>query len=215
MASVVVTIIWAILLYPLSDNYKRLFIPFVIFIDLAIVGFYFMGAMVLFEKSERTIYAMTCTPLQKKTYFASKLATFSLLSLVTSVLLVLITYDFNIVNWGYLFFGVISNSLLYTMYGYIAIAPFNTITQYLVPSWLYLLLSQIPLVTYFEIIPDSIWTGYLFLLHPMQGSLNIIKAAFVNVDSQLIIMSVISIVVWSIIFMRLMYARFKKYIIEN
>jgi fluoroquinolone transport system permease protein len=52
--------------------------------DPTVLGFYFIAAMVLFEKEEGVLDALVASPLGDRGYLASKVATLSLLATVTS-----------------------------------------------------------------------------------------------------------------------------------
>jgi fluoroquinolone transport system permease protein len=213
-AALVVTLIWAVLLAPLKTEYKTVLVPFVLFIDLAILGFYFMGAMVLFEKGQNTIRALVVTPIRISMYIFTKLLAFAVLSLATSGILTVITYGIK-VNWWLLLAGVVLNSVIYTLIGFITISWYDSISDYLIPSWLYLLLTQLPLIDYFHLVPNAPWIHWILFLHPMQGPLTLIKAAFTGSFIQNILLSLFSAAVWFVIFLMLAFRAFQINILED
>ncbi|MGB3635622.1 MAG: hypothetical protein WA982_16385, partial [Rubrobacteraceae bacterium] len=57
-AGAFVTVVWVALLLPLPDSLLDLAVPLIVFTDLAVVGFFFIAGMVLFEKGEETLFAL-------------------------------------------------------------------------------------------------------------------------------------------------------------
>ncbi|MGF1473366.1 MAG: fluoroquinolone transporter permease [Rubrobacteraceae bacterium] len=172
-AGAFVTVVWISLLLPLPDALLELAVPFVVFTDLAVVGFFFIAGMVLFEKGEATLFALISTPLRFREYLASKLLTLTALALAISLVVAVVGYgiEFNLVLF---LLGVIFASLISALVGFITVAPFSSISSYLVPSSLVLVLLGLPVFFYF-----GLWTNPVFYLFPTQGSLLLLGGAFV------------------------------------
>lgn len=171
-AAAFVTLLWIALLYPLPASTLEVAMPLVIFAELAVIGYYFIAGMVLFEKGERTLSAIVTTPLRFPEYLASKLATLTVMALGSSLILVLAAYgtDFDAAP---LIVGVVLTSIISMLAGFITILPFDQITRYLIPSQLPLALISIPLIPFLDI-----WHSPVFYLFPTHGSLLLLGAAF-------------------------------------
>ena len=172
-AGTFVTVVWITLLATLPDSLLDLTVPLIVFTDLAVVGFYFIAGMVLFEKSEATIFALISTPLRFREYLVSKLLTLTALALVISLAVALAGYGFDFDPVLFLL-GVVLASLVSALVGFITVAPFDSISSYLVPSSLLLTPLGLPIFYYF-----GLWSHPIFYLLPTQGALLLLGGAFV------------------------------------
>ncbi len=142
-AAVFVTLFWIAMLYSLPASTMRPATPLVIFGELAVIGYYFVAGMILFEKGERTLSAVVVSPLRFGEYLASKLITLTIMATVSSLILVLVAYGpgFDV---ALLVSGVTLISLISVLAGFISVLPFDQITRYLIPSQLPLALMSVP-----------------------------------------------------------------------
>lgn len=167
-----VTLVWVALLYPLPSAVLDLAVPLVIFADLAVVGYYFVAGMVLFEKGEDTLSALVATPLRFPEYLASKLATLTGLAVVMSLVVALGGYGFGF-DVVLLLAGVVLTSLVSLLVGFITVAPFASISNYLIPSSLVLTVLGLPIFYFLGFL-----THPVFYLLPTQGPMLLLGGAF-------------------------------------
>ena len=172
-AGAFVTMVWIALLLLLPDELLSLAVPLIIFTDLAVVGFFFIAGMVLFEKGEETLFALISTPLRFREYLASKLLTLTALALVISFVVAVAGYGFGF-NPGLFLLGVILASLISALVGFITVAPFDSISSYFVPSSLALVPLGLPVFHFL-----GLWEGLVFYLLPTQGALLLLGDAFI------------------------------------
>ena len=172
-AGAFVTVVWVALLLPLPDTLLDLAVPLIVFTDLAVVGFYFIAGMVLFEKGEATLFALVPTPLRFREYLASKLLTLTALAMVMSLMVAVAGYrsEFNPVSF---LLGVVLASLISVLTGFVTVAPFDSISSYLVPSSLVLTPLGLPVFHFL-----GLWESPIFYLFPTQGALLLLGGAFV------------------------------------
>lgn len=175
-AAAFVTLVWIALLYPLPDSLLDLAVTFVIFTDLAVTGYYFIAGMVLFEKGERTLFALLSTPLRFREYLASKLSTLTALAAVASLVVVVAAYGLGF-DVGLLMLGVVLMSLICLLIGFIVVAPFDSISRYLIPSQIPMVILGLPMLHFF-----GVWESPLFYLFPTHGSLLLLGGAFGTVS---------------------------------
>jgi fluoroquinolone transport system permease protein len=140
-AAAFTTLVWISLLSALPESVLKLVVPFMIFADVAVVGYYFIAGMVLFEKGEATLFALVSTPLRFREYLVSKLATL----------------------------GAILTSLIALLLGFIFVSPFEAISSYVVPSAIPHLIMAVPLIHFFGVWESPVFylfptQGSLFLL---------------------------------------------------
>jgi fluoroquinolone transport system permease protein len=171
-AAVFVGVLYVALLLPLPGPALQVVAPLVVFAELAVVGYYFIAGMVLFEKAERTLYALVSTPLRFSEYLGARLATLTLLASALSLAVVTVVYGFGF-NVAFLLAGVVLVALISLLAGFISVLPFDSITRYLIPSQLPMFVLALPLVPFL-----GIWQSPLFYLVPTHGALILLGAAF-------------------------------------
>lgn len=171
-AAAFVVVLWVGLLIPLPGAAMAVATPLVVFVELAVIGYYFIAGQVLFEKGERTLYALVSTPLRFSEYLASKLATLTLLAVTASLVVVVAGYgaDFDALL---LVAGVSLVSLISLLAGFISVMPFDSITRYLIPSQLPLFVMSLPLLPFL-----GVWQSPVFYLIPTHGALVLLGGAF-------------------------------------
>jgi fluoroquinolone transport system permease protein len=147
-------------------------LPALVLGNLPINTFYFVGALVLLEKGEGSLQAQVVTPLRTREYLASKVLTLTAVSVAENVVLVALLAGTGF-RPGPLVAGIALASVLYCLVGFALVARYDSINEYLFPSVLYMTLLLLPLLDYF-----GLWTSGLFYLHPLQGSLLLLRAGF-------------------------------------
>ena len=203
------TLVWIALLKALPHNVLAVAVPIVVFFDLAIIGFYFIAGMVLFEKGERTLFALVVTPLRFWEYFASKLIGFTLLAAIASIVLIVVTYGVALnISLGIL--GIILMSLISLIIGFIAVSPFKSLSSYLIPSQVYALLLYLPIIYYF-----GWWESPLFYLLPTQGALLLLQGAFQSIQLWQVLYALLSGIIWVGLLTLIANRVFNRYIVAR
>jgi fluoroquinolone transport system permease protein len=210
-AAAFTTLVWIALLSTLPKSVLSLVVPFMIFADLAVVGYYFIAGMVLFEKGEATLFALVSTPLRFGEYLFSKLATLTALAVVMSLIIVGVSYGFGF-DAALLMLGVILTSLIVLLLGFIFVLSFEAIGSYVVPSAIPHLIMAVPLIRYF-----GVWETPVFYLFPTQGSLFLLGGAFGTVSLTVwqLLYAVLYQVLWVIGLYLLARRAFDRYIVAR
>ncbi|EJN61050.1 fluoroquinolone export ABC transporter permease subunit [Halogranum rubrum] len=164
--------IYVLGLWQLSPELTPTALTLVVFGDPAFLGFYFIAALVLFEKREGVLEAFTTSPLRGDEYLLSKALSLTFLALVASLLIVLFTVGTAFALAPFLA-GVALTSLLFVFVGFVAVARFDTLNAYFMTSLVYLFPTGLPFLDYFGLVESP-----LFYLIPTQASLVLIGAAF-------------------------------------
>lgn len=190
-AAVAFVAVWFMLLLSWPDrDALRWILPAFVFGNLLINTFYFLGGMVLLEKREGTLEAQVVTPLATWEYLASKLITLTALCLLENlaILAVVFGFDFRVLP---LVVGMLLASAIYALLGFVVVSRYDSINEYLMPSFLFTLLLSIPLLPYF-----GYWPGPWHYLHPLLGSLLWMKAAFVPVPAWELVYGAVYSLAW-------------------
>lgn len=203
------TLFYIFLLYLMPESIASFAIVLIIFSDPAVLGFFFTGGLVLFEKRQGTLEALTVTPLAVREYLLSKVASLTGLALLTSVAIVLAGFG-TAVNWPYFIVGVALTSIIYVLIGIVAVVRFKSINEYFLTALIYLTFLEVPLLGLF-----GIWEHPVFYLFPAQASIILIRAAFRETAQWQLAYAVPYLMVWSAIAYHLAHRQFKKHIVQG
>lgn len=147
-------------------------LPALVLSNLLINTFYFMGGLVLLEKGEGTLEAQVVTPLRLWEYLGSKVITLCGLSLAENLAIVAATHGAGFAVLP-LAAGVAGAAALFSLAGFVVVSRYDSINEYLFPSFLVTSLLPLPLLDSF-----GAWPSRLFDLHPAQGPLRLMASAF-------------------------------------
>lgn len=147
-------------------------LPVLVLGNLPINTFYFIAGLVLLEKVEGTVDAQVVTPLRTREYLASKAVTLTVVSVIENGVLVVLLAKLNFYI-APLVAGIVLASVLCSMIGFALIARYDSINEYIFPSVFYNAMLILPMLDYL-----NLWRSWLFYLHPLQGSLLLLRAAF-------------------------------------
>lgn len=116
----------------------------------------YVAGMILFEKDEGTINAVTVSPLRTAEYLWSKVISLTLLATVESTVIVAGTMvfmrfwsdnpqDLTVPNLPLLLLGMITIGAIYTLIGIILVVRHDKITDYLIPMAAVAVVLQLPM----------------------------------------------------------------------
>lgn len=176
----------------LGDEAMNQVLILLILSDPVMLGFMFIGALVLFEKSANTLSALVITPMQPWQYLWSKASTLTIIALFCGLVMAAIGYVGNI-NYGLLICGIILSSLLFVFIGFVGVARVKTFNQYIIILPLAITPLCFPILNFL-----GITDTYLWYIIPTQASLLLLGGSFRPIETWKIIYSVIflSISVW-------------------
>lgn len=143
------------------------FIAFVIYSDPAVLGFFFLGALMMLEKAEWVRLALSITPVSASDYFWAKAIPLTLLGLVAVLIMTPLVH--GDANWPVLTGSVLLTSLTFLAIGVPIALHFRTVTSYLMGSAGLLLPIMLPaLLAFFD--PMPVWA----MLIPTAAQLRLI-----------------------------------------
>ena len=174
-AAAFVAVFWALALSRIPAKFLALWLPVFILSNILINTFYFMAGLVLLEKAEGTLMAQSVTPLRSWEYLISKVVTLTVVSVCESLVITLFGYGAAFGPAAF-FLGVMSSAVLFALTGFLLVIRYDSINEFLFPSFLFTLLFVPPFLSYFGFIGS--WLVYL---HPMQASLLLTQAAFESI----------------------------------
>lgn len=191
--SIFFVLVFAVLLRQLPHDGRVSFailIPAFMVLNLLVTTFYFIGALVLLEKGEGTLAGVVVTPLRDAEYLLAKILSLLLLAMLESLLIVALSYgfDFQVLP---LLVGMSLLGALYTLLGFIAIARYDSINEYLLPAGVMVALLLLPVID-----ETGLWHNWLFYLHPVQPALVLMRSAFAPIAPWEMIYGVLGSLFW-------------------
>ena len=163
---------WFVLLTRLPEIDWGYVLPAFVFGNLVMVNFYFVAGLVLLEKGEGTLEAQVVTPLADWEYLASKTVTLAALSVVEQIVIVWSAHGGGFAV-GPLVAGIVLATVLYTLVGFLLVARYRSINEFLFPSVLYTGVLSLPMLHYF-----GVWDTWFLYLHPFTAPLVLLAGAF-------------------------------------
>jgi len=205
--AIVITVLYTIIfkLIP-GASITEVLVSF-IFSDPTMLGFIFVGAMVLFEKDANTLEALTVTPVKPWQYLWSKAIVLSLIALFCSTGMAFIGHGFDL-KMVYFIPAVVLSSLIFTFIGFIGISRVKNFNQYIILIPMFLLPTILPLADFYGLVRSP-----LFYLIPTQGSLLLFKAAFKEESALNILYSVVILCITLWITYRIAERHYLRYIV--
>jgi len=166
---------YVLLLLSLSQSLRMVITPLLIFSDPAVLGFFFMGGMVLLERKQDVLSSLFVTPVSPAQYVLSKALSLALLSLVAALLIALPFFVFNFHLLPFIL-GVFFTSILVGLISIPFAVNAESLNEYFLSSGLFMVIFMPPLIEYFLQSGNK-----LFLLFPTQASILLIRGAFTGI----------------------------------
>ena len=168
----VVTVLFGLGLSGLPTTVRTDTLVMVLFADPGFLGFYFIGALVLFEKNEGVLHALVASPLSADEYLAAKTLSLAFIATLGALVITLFVHGiaFHPV-WFLLGLGLTAG--LFVLVGFVAVARFDSLNAYFLTAIVYTVPLSLPLLDHFAVVESP-----LFYLIPTQASLVLIGAAF-------------------------------------
>lgn len=184
---------WAIALWLVAAAVRphaALIVPVFVVGNLLMTTFYFVAALVLFEKGEGSLSAIATTPLRDSEYLLSKVLSLVALALVESLVIVA-WLSGTTVRWELLISSSALLAAIYTMLGFIAIVRYDSINEFLIPSMGYVFAFVAPLIGHFGFV-DSVF----FLPHPVEMALVLMRGAYAPEPGWKLAVALFGLVAW-------------------
>jgi fluoroquinolone transport system permease protein len=156
----IITMTYLGIVFAMPTSFRQVASAIIVFSDPAALGFFFMGAIVLFEKSERVLNSLFISPLKIDEYIFSKIFSLGVVSTIVGVAITIITSPEK-ANLLSLIIGLMLGSMLFSLAGLIVATKVNSLNGFMV--------GVIPIGTFLSMPPFLIFFGIhysLLNLHP-------------------------------------------------
>ncbi|WP_029106929.1 ABC transporter permease [Mycobacterium sp. URHD0025] len=205
-------LIWLAVLLPMPHDLRPVAEPYVLAGDIAIIGFFFVGGSVFFEKQERTLGAIISTPLRFWEYLVAKLLILVAISLFVAIVVATVADGFTY-HPAPLIGGVLLGTLLMLLVGFITSLPFASVTDWFLTATVPLAVMLVPPLIYYS----GLWPHPVLYVVPTQGPLLLLGAAFdqLTLTGWQVLYSVLYPVVCLVVLWRAAHVLFGRYVVER
>ena len=152
---VVLTVIYAVALLAVPESWKEKTAIILIFSDPASMGLFFMGAIVLLEKSQHTPCAFAVSPVRPMEYIIAKVSSLSAVSLVVAAILALIA---RVDNLHIVLLGTVISNVIFTLLGIIIATKIISLNQFILWTVPIEIVCFVPAILHlFKLTPVWLW----------------------------------------------------------
>lgn len=178
----------------------------VIFNDPALLGFLFIGVMLLFEKNENTFQAVSVTPIKESNYVLSKSLALSTVAVACCFFMAIATKGTQF-NYLLFFLAAFLSSMVFSFIGFAVVASEKSFNQYLLKAIGWLMILSLPFLGYFEVMDD-----YWFVLFPTQPAIDLFQVSLSEFNfSWRLLYDFTAIVIWLVLSYYIAVNRMIKY----
>jgi fluoroquinolone transport system permease protein len=174
--SILSVILYFLTTQAVPDMNKPIFHTMLLFFDPAIIGIMFIGALVLFEKSENVLQALVITPMKTNDYLLSKITSLTILSIISATIFVGLLNIFSGIDFNipYLAVSIILTSVMLIILGFILVSRVNSINEYLLAMLIAFLALLFPPMLQLS----GLYENVIFYLWPTQASFTLLTGVF-------------------------------------
>ena len=174
--SILSVILYFITTQAIPDLDRPIFHSLLLFFDPAVIGIVFVGALVLFEKSENVLQALVITPMIVDDYILTKISSLTILSIISASIFIILLNLFSNIEFDILFLasGIILTSVMLILLGFILVSRVNSINEYLLAMIVAFLGLLFPPMLHLS----GIYENILFYLWPTHASFILFMGVF-------------------------------------
>lgn len=185
----VFTFLYAFILLVIPTQWQTTIASLMIFSDPAAMGLFFMGAIVLFEKSQRVLNSLAVSPIHISEYILSKMISFAVISEVVAMILALVSQHQNLMM---VFIGTLLSSFIFSLLGLIVSTQIHSLNQFILWTVPVEIICFVPPV--FSLFINNVYLQYF----PITHCLSLINGNSENIIVSMIIIMIMIVCLWKI-----------------
>ena len=148
----VLSIFYLIILFAIPLKWQEKASIILIFSDPAAMGLFFMGAIILLEKSQKIPYSLAVSPIKSVEYIISKILSLCFISVIVAAIL---TLSINKNNLFIVLIGTAISSSIFTLLGIIVATKISSVNQFILWTTPIEILTFVPGVLHlFQLSPE-------------------------------------------------------------
>lgn len=182
-------VVYLIMLHYIPGETGTFVMKLLVFSDPAAMGLFFMGAVVLLEKSQRVNCSLAVSPVTVSEYIASKAAAFLIAGVAVGLIIAFGSgRSLNLAGIT----GIAGGSLIFSMGGLFVASKTRSLNQFIIFSLpVEIFVSAPGFLAAFGKLSSSLW-----LMHPGVASMSLLFRELVTVQ---FLLSVLSLLAWAVI----------------
>ncbi len=198
--------VYIILLRNLPDDFVQPVAILLILSDAAVLGFFFIGGILLLERGQGILDALFITPLRPREYLVAKAVSLSLLALLASLAILLggVGSPYSIMP---VIAGVGLTSSLFILFGCILGLKATSVNGYFAIATAVLFPLFLPLLGFFDIYHSFLWP-----LVPTHSCIVLTSAYFEYIPAAGLLRALLILVIWNGIFAIIAQRSFSDYL---
>jgi fluoroquinolone transport system permease protein len=173
---VIITLMYLVILSFLPDDALSVVLPLLVYSDPSVLGLFFIGGIILLEKTQGVLSVLVVSPLRTMEYILSKVVTLAFISVLAAVVITVFSYR-EPVQWLWFILSTVLTSSLFTLCGIMINAGCQTVNQYMLKTIPYMLLLVLPCFSLLGF-PYS----FLFVAVPSVAALKLMLGAYLGID---------------------------------
>jgi len=194
----ILTAMYLLVLFILPQSIRHTVATVTIFSDPVAIGLFFMGAIVLLEKSQRVNASLAVSPIKIWEYIGAKAISIAVIgTLVAIIICVAIGTD----NLILVVIAVFASSILFSLCGLLVAMKVDTLNKFILATIPFQIVIFMPAMLYLFGIFNSQW----FFLHP-----GIAAIALIDGNTENAIICISSLLCWSLVIFLLCHKVVKK-----
>ena len=188
MLYLLMIIIYYVIFSFLTGNVKDTIVSICVYSDPAAMGMFFMGALMLLEKSQRITNSIAISPVTVEEYILGKIVSVGIISEIVGVILML---QGHTENYFWCAIGIFAGSVIFSLCGIIVGAKIESLNQYIIGTLPFEIIGFVPVILYRI---GFMWNNKLMIIHPGCSVMRLIEG-----DTEMAVGAVASIVIWTIL----------------
>lgn len=178
-------------------------------VDPAVLGFYFIAVLVLYEKGEGVLDALVVSPLGEAGYLLSKTLTLSVLATGTALIVAISSHGISL-RTPILIVGVVLSASLFVLIGFVAVARFDSINDYFISAAIWGAVLFSPVLGYLGFFETE-----LFYVLPVRPLLITVEAGLRPVEPWRVVYSVVYLLIVNVVAFRWARRSFDRNIVRR
>lgn len=188
MLYLLMIIIYYMIFSFLTGNVKDTIVSICVYSDPAAMGMFFMGALILLEKSQRITNSIAISPVTVEEYILGKIVSVGIISEIVGVILMI---QGHTENYFLCAIGIFAGSVIFSLCGIIVGAKIESLNQYIIGTLPFEIIGFVPVILYRI---GFMWNNKLMIIHPGCSVMRLIEG-----DTEMAVGAVASIVIWIIL----------------
>lgn len=181
------TLVYLCVLSIIPSEYRDETAIIMIFTDPAAMGLFFMGAIMLLEKSQRIESSISVSPVKISSYIFAKVIAIMFISILVALILGI----YANLDLPLLLLGVAGASIMFSLCGIIIGANTKSLNSFMILSIPFeIILFGPPILFYFDVLNSPLW-----LMHPGVSAICLIDS-----QTSYVILALLVIAIWINIF---------------